>query len=77
MENGRRKVTKNEQYFLNERAASLIKTEDYIKVQNDMLRICFEIFLGQQVNYDDVYVAVSKALTVAFAEKEEDDEKDS
>lgn len=69
MEN-RRKVTKTEQFYLNERAASLIRNEDYIKVQNDMLRICFEMFLGQQVNYDDVYVAVSKALTVAFAEKE-------
>lgn len=39
MENGRRKVTKTEQFYLNERAASLIRNEDYIKVQNDMLRI--------------------------------------
>lgn len=77
MENGRRKVTKTEQFYLNERAASLIRNEDYIKVQNDMLRICFEMFLGQQVNYDDVYVAVSKALTVAFAEKEAENEENS
>lgn len=72
----RRTVTKTEQYYLNEKACEYMKKfEDYNKVQNELLRLAFNMFLGENINYDEVYVCISKAMIIAYAEKEVGDEQ--
>lgn len=74
----RRIVTKTEQYYLNEKACEWMEKEaDYNKVQNELLRLAFNMFLGEHIDYDEVYVSISKAMIVAYAEKEAENEKEN